>query len=84
MVLVAETIAGAMLGEARHELALPFYHSAARLGSPLALRQLGLYYAEGKEVELDLKLSCSKPLRSWVTCLPPLIWRQCTRRETRY
>jgi uncharacterized protein len=57
MVLVAEIFAGGMLGEARHELALPAYHSAARLGSPIALRRLGLYYAEGKEVELDLKLA---------------------------
>jgi TPR repeat protein len=44
MVLVAEIFAGGALGEVRHDFALPAYHSAARLGSPLALRRLGLYY----------------------------------------
>jgi TPR repeat protein len=57
MVLVAEIFAGGVLGEARHDFAMPAYHSAAQLGSPIALRRLGLYYAEGKEVELDLKLA---------------------------
>jgi TPR repeat protein len=57
IVLSAELLASGVLGETRHDLALPAYHQAAQLGSPLALRRLGLYYAEGKEVELDLKLA---------------------------
>jgi len=38
-----------------HQLALPAFHDAARLGSAFALRRLGLYYWEGTEVEQDLK-----------------------------
>jgi TPR repeat protein len=47
MVCAAEILAGGMLGEVRHDFALPAYRSAAELGSPLALRRLGLYFAEG-------------------------------------
>lgn len=38
-----------------HQLALPAFYDAARLGSAFALRRLGLYYSEGAEVEQDLK-----------------------------
>lgn len=57
MALAAEILASGMLGETKHDLALPAYHDAAQRGSPLAMRRLGFYYADGKEVDLDLKLA---------------------------
>jgi TPR repeat protein len=57
IIFAAELLASGALGEVKHDLALPLYHEAARRGLPLALRRLGLYYADGKEVELNLKLA---------------------------
>ena len=55
--LLGEMLAGAKNGEARHDLAIPAYWQAARGGSALAQRRLGMYYSEGIEVERDLKLA---------------------------
>ena len=55
--LLGEMLAGGGNGEVRHDLAIPAYWQAARGGSALAQRRLGLYYSEGIEVELDLGLA---------------------------
>jgi TPR repeat protein len=57
MALAAELLTSGALGEIRHDIALPVYHEAAARGSALALRKLGLYYLEGKQVAADPELS---------------------------
>lgn len=54
---LGELLASGHLGEARHDLALPLYWSAAQKGSAVAQRRLGVYYSDGTDVEMDLKLA---------------------------
>ena len=54
-ILFAELAASGELGEQRHFLAIPAYWAAAEHGSAFAQLKLGLYYANGEEVERDLK-----------------------------
>ena len=57
IVCAAALFASGALGEVKHDFALHLYQEAARRGVPFALRRLGFYYADGKHVELNLKLA---------------------------
>ena len=55
--LAGQLFASGAMGEIKHDFAIPLYGSAAARGSAFAQNRLGMYYSEGKEVELDLNLA---------------------------